>query len=72
MNQTAAYLEFAVADEYESRQEESLLKKISDRIVRALRSSRREIGEKNPPVTFIEANLLDDNLGPEISRTLRI
>ena len=71
MNQSAIYPEYVAHAEYNTHKAESLLKRISDRIGRALRTSRRG-SEINQPVTFIEANLLDKNVGPEISRTLRV
>ena len=72
MNQSIAYLEFDALTDHQAHQQESLLEKICDRIGKALHSSRRAIDTRHQPATFIEANLLDEVMGPEISRTLRI
>ena len=55
-----------------SPRHESLLEKIRARLARAMRSRPASVGKQNLPQTFIEEHLLDDVMGPEIKRTLRI
>ena len=54
------------------RYRESLLSKIRARLRDSMNGTRAEYGKRSKPGTFIEANLLDDIMGPEIRRTLRI
>lgn len=56
----------------EARRDSSLLEKICDRLGQALKSGHAGNGKTKLPPTFIEANLLDEVMGPEIKRALRV
>ena len=71
MNQAILHSEYAAAANTRSNRQESLLQKIRDRLTRVLEFHQTGPGNKQMPQTFIEANLLDDVMGPEIKRTLR-
>ena len=72
MNQTITCSDFTAPTEIQSNRHESLLKIIRDRLSRALSTNRAKANRKNLPQTFLEENLLDDVMGPEIRRTLRV
>jgi phosphoribosylcarboxyaminoimidazole (NCAIR) mutase len=55
-----------------SRKTDTLLEKIRDRLKQAMKFRTAGVGKQAHPQTFIEAHLLDDVMGPEIKRTLRI
>jgi len=60
-----------VIDDFGEIGQESLLQKITRRLVSAFKFQSRQTGTKLRTQTFVEASLLDPNLGPEIERTLR-
>ena len=72
MEQTTFNSEFVTPASIRTGKDESLLKKIRDRLQAALKARRSEIPKKDLPPAFIEAHLLDDVLGAEIKRTLRV
>jgi hypothetical protein len=50
---------------------ESLLQKVSTWLKPVLSSRRLKYSDRDQHQSFMEANLLDEVMGPEISRTLR-
>ena len=75
MNQSVAQIEENIYAQSVNRahggEQETLLSRIFERLVRAVNSSARDTRAQNGYQGFIDSNLLDSNLGPEISRTLR-
>ena len=71
MNATALHPYTPVITTSPSSSRDSLLEKIFSRLVQSLKSYRTPGKSTVVHVGFIESNLLDRNLGPEISRALR-
>ena len=73
MNQTIYDPIHAVRlDSTRARHVESLLSKIWARLRDSVKGYRVVSARRSKPLTFIEVNLLDETMGPEIRRTLRI
>jgi len=72
MNQTVAHTEYFVpASRSKVQGGESLISKIIARLNTITRIRRPQFSARPKHQSFIDANLLDDTMGPEISRTLR-
>jgi hypothetical protein len=72
MNQTIAHTEyFAPATRSQVQGRESLIYKIIARLNMIAKTRRSQFSAKPKHQSFIDANLLDATMGPEISRTLR-
>ena len=72
MNQTDAYTNYAITDtRSKALGHESLLGKIVAGLKAISMSPRLKVHAKFQHQSFRDANLLDDVMGPEISRTLR-
>ena len=54
-----------------SQGRESLISKITTALNKMVRTPRPRFGAKSRHQSFMDANLLDATMGPEISRTLR-
>lgn len=73
MNQTLTRPAYDVPlEQPRSRQQVSLASKLLTRLRDWLNSYRSRYDDRVEHHTFIDANLLDDTMGPEIKRTLRI
>jgi len=72
MNQTDAYTNYATpATRSKTHNHESLLSKIVASLKTITIRRRLKIRTSVQHQSFMDANLLDDVMGPEISRTLR-
>jgi hypothetical protein len=72
MNQTDAYTNYSTpATRSEAHDHESLLSKIVAGLKTISMSRRLKVQARFQHQSFMDANLLDDVMGPEISRTLR-
>ena len=72
MNQTIAHSEYSVPVTRSKVQDfESLISKIIARLNTITKIRRPQFSVKPKHQSFIDANLLDDTMGPEIARTLR-
>ena len=72
MSQTVAYTEYSdQATRSKVPGSESLISKIIARLNSIATTRRPRFGAGAKHQSFMEANLLDDVMGPEISRTLR-
>lgn len=73
MNQTLTRPAYDVPlEQPRSRQQVSLASKILARLRDWLNSSRSRYDNRVEYRSFVDTNLLDDTVGPEIKRTLRI
>ena len=64
---TTAY----VVEHFAEEGQKSLLQRVTERLISALKSQRRQPVAQPQVQTYIEASLLDSNIGPEIERALR-
>lgn len=72
MSQTIAHTEYSVpAIRSKVQGRDSLISKIIARLNTIATIHRTKIGAKPKHQSFLDANMLDDTMGPEISRTLR-
>ena len=72
MSQTIAHIEYSVpATRSKAQDRESLISKIIARLNTIVKNRRSQFSAKPKHQSFIDANLLDATMGPEISRTLR-
>ena len=72
MNQTIAHTEYPVpATRPKTQGRESLISKLITRLNTIAKVGRPQFSAKFKHQSFIDANLLDDLMGPEIRRTLR-
>jgi hypothetical protein len=72
MSQAITHTEYSVAATRSKVQgRESLISKIIARLNTIAKIRRPQFGAKPKHQSFIDANLLDATMGPEISRTLR-
>lgn len=72
MSHTIAHTEYSVPTIRSKVQGcESLISKIIARLNTIAKIRRPQFSAKSKHQSFIDANLLDDTMGPEISRTLR-
>jgi hypothetical protein len=72
MSQTVTYTEYsdpAIASKVQDR--ESLISKIIAKLNVIAKIRRPQFSARTKHQNFIDANLLDEVMGPEISRTLR-
>ena len=72
MSHTVAYkIHTAPVNRSNDRDQESFLSIIAAWLSKVLMSHHPKLGPRNQHKSFMDANLLDDVMGPEISRTLR-
>ena len=72
MNQTITHTEYFVpATRSQAQDHDSLISKIIARLNTIAKIRRPQFSPKPKHQSFIDANLLDATMGPEISRTLR-
>ena len=72
MSQTITHTEHsfpAIRSKVQGR--ESLISKIIARLSKIVKARRPQFSTKSKHQSFMDANLLDATMGPEISRTLR-
>lgn len=60
-----------IVERFTEHGRESLLQKITGRLISALKGQRRHTVAQFRAQTFIEESVLDPNVGPEIERALR-
>ena len=72
MSQTIAHTDYSVpVTRSKAQDHQSLISKIIARLNTIAKIRRPQFGAKPKHQSFIDANLLDATMGPEISRTLR-